>query len=64
MPPGEYLNQLRISIAQALLIKGRAVEQIAHEVGYGDSTALTRAFTARTGMSPTNWLASQAAETQ
>jgi AraC-like DNA-binding protein len=56
VPPGDYLGQLRINIAQTLLTKGRPVKQVADEVGYGSSTALTRAFTARTGHSPTAWL--------
>jgi len=59
IPPGEYLAHLRISIAQSMLLKGRAVKQIADLVGYGSSTALTRAFTAHVGLSPTAWLTAQ-----
>lgn len=59
-PPGDYLNQWRISIAQSLLLRGKPLAMIADEVGYGSTTALTRAFTARVGQSPTAWLASRA----
>jgi AraC-like DNA-binding protein len=55
-PPGDYLGQLRVNLAQTLLAKGRPVKQVAHEVGYGSATSLTRAFTMRTGLSPTAWL--------
>lgn len=60
-PPGDYLNQWRISIAQSLLSRGKPLGLIADEVGYGSATALTRAFTSRVGQSPTAWLAAAAA---
>ncbi|MDM5179232.1 AraC family transcriptional regulator [Massilia sp. DJPM01] len=58
-PPGDYLNQWRISVAQSLLLRGKSLGLIADEVGYGSATALTRAFTGRVGLSPTSWLASR-----
>lgn len=58
-PPGDYLNQWRINIAQSLLAQGKPLALIADEVGYGSATALTRAFSARIGQSPTAWLASR-----
>lgn len=58
-PPGDYLNQWRISIAQSLLLQGKPMGVIADEVGYSSATALTRTFTARVGLSPTAWLASR-----
>lgn len=59
IPPGDYLSQWRISVAQSLLAQGRPVKLVADDVGYGSATALTRAFSARTGLSPTAWLATQ-----
>lgn len=59
-PPGDYLNQWRITLAQSLLSRGKALGLIADEVGYGSATALTRAFTSRVGQSPTAWLAARA----
>lgn len=53
---GDYLTRLRISIAQSLLIKRRSVKQVADQVGYSSSAALARAFSARTGRSPSAWL--------
>jgi AraC-like DNA-binding protein len=63
-PPGDYLNQWRISLAQSLLSQGKPLGLIADEVGYGSATALTRAFTSRVGLSPTAWLAEQAQQRQ
>lgn len=59
--PGEYLTEWRLGIAKSLLLQGRAVKQVAHEVGYADASAMARAFAARHGgMSPTQWLKGQA----
>lgn len=59
--PGEYLAEWRLGIAKTLLLKGRPVKQVAHQVGYADASALARAFAARhDGMSPTKWLKGQA----
>lgn len=60
-PPAEYLALWRMTLAQGLLIRGRALKSIADEVGYGSGKALARAFTQRVGLSPTDWLASRAA---
>lgn len=54
-PPGDYLADWRIGLAQSLLRRGKPVKIVADEVGYGSATALARAFTARLGMSPTAW---------
>lgn len=55
--PGEYLARHRIAVAQDLLRRGRPVKLVASEVGYGSASALSRAFSARCGRSPREWLA-------
>jgi AraC-like DNA-binding protein len=56
--PGDYLTDWRLSIAKTLLKRGQAVKHIAQDVGYGNASALARAFAARhDGASPTEWLA-------
>jgi AraC-like DNA-binding protein len=54
--PGAYLAGWRVSLAQALLRRGRPLKSVATEVGYGGSAALARVFRARTGQSPRQWL--------
>lgn len=56
MTPGEYLGRWRLGLAQSLLRHGKPVNVAAHEVGYANASALSRAFTARLGMAPTAWL--------
>lgn len=53
--PGDYLAKWRIGLAQELLRRGRPINLIAHEVGYGSSSALSRAFRSQTGVSPRDW---------
>ena len=55
--PGTYLVQWRVSVAQTLLKQGKPLKLIANLVGYANPSALTRAFTATTGISPTQWAA-------
>jgi transcriptional regulator GlxA family with amidase domain len=38
-----------------LLIKGKSMQQIADAVGYSSASALSRAFTTQTGLSPRKW---------
>ena len=54
--PGDYLAGWRIDLAQDALRRGEALERIAVDVGYGSSAALSRAFKARCGQSPRQWL--------
>lgn len=54
--PGAYLSRWRLGVAQSLLRRGKSVQLIADEVGYGSSSALSRAFSAHVGVSPTEWL--------
>jgi AraC-like DNA-binding protein len=57
--PGEYVAQWRIGLAKSLLRRGRAVKEVALEVGYGSASALTRAFARNVGLTPTQWFARQ-----
>jgi len=53
--PMSYISEWRLSIARSLLRRGKSVQVIADEVGYGSASALSRAFTANTGVSPREW---------
>jgi AraC-like DNA-binding protein len=54
--PFHYLADWRIGVAQTLLKRGRPLKMVAPSVGYLSSTALTRAFIHRVGVSPTEWM--------
>lgn len=54
--PAAYLAGWRVSLAQALLRRGRPLKAVAAEVGYGGTVTLGRAFRAQTGRSPRAWL--------
>jgi len=54
--PAEHLAQWRLALAQQRLARGEAVKQVAFDVGYGSASALSRAFAARIGVSPRDWL--------
>ncbi len=54
--PADYLASWRIALAQGMLRAGRPLKQVAIEVGYGSSSALTRAFIRKIGQPPTRWL--------
>lgn len=56
MTPGTYLGEWRLSVAQSLLSKGKPVQLVADTVGYSNASALSRAFRARTGQSPREWI--------
>jgi AraC-like DNA-binding protein len=56
MTPFEYLTDWRIGVAQTMLSKGESLKLIAPSVGYASATALTRVFTQKLGLSPTEWL--------
>lgn len=57
-PPAEYLSDWRIALAQHRLRAGQAIKSLAPELGYANPSALSRAFTARTGLSPRDWMKS------
>jgi AraC-like DNA-binding protein len=56
--PIEYLTDWRISLAQAKIISGMPIKNVAKDVGYSTPEALTRVFTKRVGCSPRDWLSS------
>ncbi|HJU40352.1 MAG TPA: AraC family transcriptional regulator [Tahibacter sp.] len=55
--PADYLAGWRIALAQNRLREGRSIKWLADELGYANASALSRAFAAKTGMSPRVWLA-------
>jgi len=57
MTPFDYLTNWRLGVSQTMLRKGNSLKLIASAVGYANATALTRVFTQRVGMSPSEWLA-------
>lgn len=60
-PPAAYLSGYRIQLARDALQRGDKLERIAQNVGYGSAAALSRAFSADTGLSPRAWLQQQSA---
>lgn len=54
--PADYLADWRIALAQSRLREGRPIKALAEELGYANPSALSRAFSARTGLSPRDWL--------
>lgn len=59
--PADYLARYRICVAQDLLRLGRSLQQAADAVGYGSSSALSRAFAHYCGQSPRAWRAATSA---
>lgn len=57
--PGGYLQAWRVRLTQQALLKGRPLQAIAIEVGYGSEAALSRAFTSQCGVSPRAWRQAQ-----
>jgi AraC-like DNA-binding protein len=55
MTPGSYLGEWRLGVAQSLLRQGKPVQLVCDVVGYGSASALSRAFRAQVGLSPTEW---------
>lgn len=53
--PGNYLAQWRVGVAQSLLRRGKSIQIVANEVGYGSASALSRVFIAQIGQSPSEW---------
>jgi len=60
--PADYLSHWRIALAQSRFRDGRPIKILAEELGYANPSALSRAFTAKIGMSPRDWLAKASAE--
>ncbi len=51
-PPGDYISDWRVAVAQGLLKKNKPVGWVANEVGYENGSALARVFRKKTGLSP------------
>lgn len=54
--PADYLADWRIALAQSRLRAGQPIKALAEELGYANPSALSRAFSGRTGLSPRAWL--------
>ena len=59
MPPMRYLTYWRLKLAQEQLRAGRAIAQIAADVGYESEAAFSRAFKREFGVSPARWRSRQ-----
>lgn len=59
--PADYLNDWRIALAQKRLREGQPIKILAEQLGYANPSALSRAFSAKVGMSPRAWLAKTSA---
>lgn len=57
--PADYLAGWRVMTAQRLLRQGMQMKQVSVEVGYGSSSAFTRAFVRKSGCTPSEWLRRQ-----
>lgn len=55
--PADYLNDWRMALAQNRLREGQPIKVLTEELGYANPSALSRAFSAKVGMSPRDWLA-------
>jgi len=55
--PIDYLSDWRMALAQSRLREGQSIKILAEELGYANPSALSRAFAAKVGMSPRDWLA-------
>ncbi len=53
--PMAYLTEWRLGIARSLLRQGKSIQAVANEVGYANASAMSRAFAAQSGLSPTAW---------
>lgn len=55
--PLDYLTDWRISVAQTMLRRGKAIKAVAPAVGYSNPAAFARVFARRVGASPVDWAA-------
>ncbi len=56
LPPHEYLINVRIERAKALLAKGRPIVQVAYETGFADQSHLHRQFKRIVGITPEQYI--------
>jgi AraC-like DNA-binding protein len=54
--PADYVMSCRITLAQMGLREGRPIKLLAEQLGYANPPALSRAFAAKMGVSPREWL--------
>jgi len=54
--PADYVVSCRIALAQMGLREGRPIKLLADQLGYANPPALSRAFAAKVGLSPREWL--------
>ena len=54
--PAEYLAQWRLAIVQTELRKGVSLKRAAEQLGYSSTSALSRVFAQKVGVSPREWL--------
>lgn len=54
--PMDYVSRWRMGVAQSLLKQGYSIKQVAPKVGYQSAAAMTRTFTSRFGLPPSEWL--------
>lgn len=54
--PAAYALDWKLSVAASLLRTGRAVKQVALQLGFADAPTFSRAFRRRMGVSPREWL--------
>lgn len=57
--PMDYLMQLRLSRAKALMLQGKPIKAVSVSVGYSGSAAFDRVFHKALGKTPTEWLMEQ-----
>ena len=60
--PADYLSEWRMALVQKKLREGQAIKALTQELGYANPSALSRAFSAKVGMSPRDWLARASAQ--
>ena len=54
--PADYLSNWRLAITKQELQRGKPLQLIAHELAYANTSALSRMFTQKVGVSPRGWL--------
>lgn len=55
----DYVNGFRVEESKTLLLRGEKVEYIVYKVGFNSDNTFRRAFKKATGMTPSEWRASQ-----
>lgn len=53
--PAQYVAEVRMRAARALLIDGRGVSEVSRELGYSSDEGFSRAFRRHTGLTPSAW---------